>query len=242
MPKIKFQAHPDVLSVAPHPKPAKKFVPDWYKNMAMTDKCPVTMQGGKSHVIDTISTIKKCMPVRDYLTSGYIIPAWVDIKISTDSEGKYQNRSRVPEEFKGSYSIGCEWHGIEQLKGSPLENFIDGEKCLKLVSPWTITTPKGYSTFFTSPFYTEGDITILPAIVDTDLHPTPVNFPCILNSNECFAKRGTPLIQAFPFKRENWDSEVSEVNLKKSSKASFNFTSVLESVYTTDYWQKKRYR
>ena len=242
MPKIKFQAHPDVVSVAPHPKPAKKFVPDWYKKMGNINECPMTRRDGKAQVIDDVPTIKKCMPIRDYLTSGYIIPAWVDIKITTNSDGKYENISREPYNPQGEYRVGCEWHGIKQLEGSPLENFIDGEKCLKLISPWTITTPKGYSTLFTSPFYTEGDITALPAIVDTDLHDIPVNFPCLLNSNKCDIKRGTPLIQAFPFKRENWDSEVSAVDLPKRRKASFNFTSVLESVYTTDYWQKKRYR
>jgi len=242
MPKIKFQAHPDVISVVPHPRPAKKFVPDWYKKMENTNECPIPRKDGKAQVIDHIPTIKKCMPVRDYLTSGYIIPAWMDIKITTDSNGKYENMSREPYNPQGEYRVGCEWHGIKQLEGSPLANLIDGEKCLKLISPWNITTPKGYSTFFTSPFYTEGDITALPGIVDTDLHDIPINFPCILNSNECYIKRGTPLIQVFPFKRENWDSEVSSVDLPKRRKATFNMSSVLNSVYTTDYWQKKRYR
>lgn len=240
MPKIKFLTHPDVVKVIPHPRPAKKFVPKWYKDMELERKCPKKLDP-ETEIIEDVPTIKQCMPVRDYLTTGYIIPAWADILIRKDSKNKYHSQSRI-EDVGQHYSMGCSWHGIEQFKGSPLEGLSDGEKCLKLLNPWTIKTPKGYSTFFTSPFYTESDITILPAIVDTDKHRVPVNFPSVINTNECRIKRGEPLIQAIPFKRENWDSEVGVLNLAEHNRSQINYASVLNSIYTTDYWERKRFR
>jgi len=233
MPKIKFQAPQEVIEALPNPRPAKKFIPNWYKKMSLENKCPIK---------HTTPTIKKCMPVRDYLTTGYIIPSWADIKINLDRNKKYVDASEIPEDFKGLYNIGCDWHSIDQVKNSPIENLLDGQKCVKLLCPWTVTTPKGYSTFFTTPFYTESEVTILPAIVDTDKHIVPTNFPAIIHGKECLIKKGEPLIQAFPFKRENWDSEVCQLNTKRNNTEILKLSTVLDSVYTTDYWQKKRYR
>lgn len=241
MPKIKFLSHPDVVKIIPHPRPATKFVPDWYKQMEVDKKCPRRI-GEKTEIVEDVPTMKKCMPIRDYLTTGYIIPCWQDILIRKDSNGKYHNQSRDAESLDREYHMGCSWHNINQIKGSPLEKITDGEKILKLNNPWIIRTPKGYSTYFTAPFFHENDVTILPAIVDTDTHDVAINFPSIIHGDECHIEIGTPLVHAIPFKRDNWDSVVGELDAEAANVANLNFSSRLQSVYTNKYWQRKRFR
>ena len=241
MPKIKFSSHPDVVKSIPHPRPATKFVPEWYKKMELLIQTKERVSEKGVATVDH-PTMKKCMPVRDYLTTGYIIPCWQDILIRKDSEGKYHNQVREAEHLSNAYAMGVSWHSINQVVGSPFEKFTDGEKLLKFLNPWVIQTPKGYSTYFTAPFFHEGAVTILPAIVDTDTHNVQINFPAIIHEDECRIERGTPIIHAIPFKRENWDSVVEELDVDKSNARMLNFSSRLQSIYTTKYWQRKRFR
>ena len=58
-----------------NPKPADKYVPEWYKNLESYiggDKKP-------SGDGQTTATVKRCMPVFDAVTGGYIIPTYTDI-------------------------------------------------------------------------------------------------------------------------------------------------------------------
>jgi hypothetical protein len=60
------------------PQPASAFIPDWYKNVE-------SYTGGKK-VTDgkggTLATIKKCMPVFDAITAGYIITSPADVMVT----------------------------------------------------------------------------------------------------------------------------------------------------------------
>jgi len=236
VPKLKFETHPNILDAIPHPKPALKFIPSWYKNLNKESQCPVSE-------VSKLPTIKQCLPVRDFITSGYIIPAWCDMHFKKDSKGRMQPVNiKIPKDFNNMYNIGFDGHGIRQVEGTPLEAFCDGDKLIKLHNPWMIRTPRGYSCFFMSPFYETSDITILPAIVDTDRHVTQVNFPCIIPSDEAFVKKGDPLVQVIPFKRDSWTSEIGAMDLKKATSDLVNFLTEIKSIYTTKLWKRKYYR
>ena len=235
MPKISFSTHPEILDVIPHPRPATKFVPDWYKEMEARIDCV------ERDVIHA-PTLKACMPVRDYITSGYIIPSWQDIAFRKDKNNNYRNITDYSPAMADKYNMSYGAHDPMQVQGSPLAKFADGEKMIKLNNPWMIRTPKGYSTLFMSPFYDEIDITILPAIVDTDLHDIQINFPCIITSENAFVEKGAPLIHAIPFKRDDWKSEVKAYDEKETFKSHIKFSTTLQSFYTKFFWQRKRYR
>jgi hypothetical protein len=50
------------------PVPASKIIPEWYKNI------PVALSKDPGFIDnDGVPSIKRCMPVLDYLTSGYIL-------------------------------------------------------------------------------------------------------------------------------------------------------------------------
>jgi hypothetical protein len=66
------------------PKPASDFIPDWYKTME-------SYIGGKKVPINagSTATIKRCMPVFDAITAGYIITLPADVYVSIKEGQQY---------------------------------------------------------------------------------------------------------------------------------------------------------
>jgi hypothetical protein len=190
------------------PKPATSFVPDWYKNMESYitgDKAP----DGNGM---TTGTLKRCMPVFDSITAGYILTTYVDVYISqrdgisiSRSTGR-KKKIKVPWYEWPSYGP-IQFHPVEQAPEHPLAN---GFSYPKWINPWSITTPPGYSVMFTAPAHRESVFTILDGVVDTDTYTAPVNFPFVLNDHkfEGLIPAGTPMAQVIPFKRETWEMTI----------------------------------
>ena len=83
MPKITFK-YIDEFSFNVHerPKPAKDFVPDWFKNLSPYFKTPENPQG--ELIVENFhsnASAKKCMPMLDSMTAGYIVPLWTDVQV-----------------------------------------------------------------------------------------------------------------------------------------------------------------
>ena len=77
MNKISFYPFSDKTSLlAPKPVSATKSIPEWYKKQpGSIDEAKFLKQGVSS------STVKRCMPVFDHITAGYIISLPCDIYI-----------------------------------------------------------------------------------------------------------------------------------------------------------------
>ena len=211
------------------PKPAKSMTPEWYKNTkSYIGKKEVTELG-------PTSTIKKCVPVLDILSAGYIIPTWCDIWVAK-TEGKLVFRT-------GNETMKIDWHPIVQLPLHP--NAKDNEAAFKFLNPWSIKTPKGYSCFFVAPFHNPNPyFEILGAIVDTDTYVAPVNFPFFMKSTdfEGLIPAGTPIAQVIPFKRQSWKMKfgghVDEVNALKNTA---ELKTSLFNSYRQRFWSKKEF-
>jgi hypothetical protein len=211
------------------PQPASKFIPDWYKNMESYiggEKKP----DGTGHIQ---VTIKKCMPVFDAITAGYIITLPADVYVSIKDEKQY---------FEWS-SLGLvSFHSIEQAPEHPSRK---PHAYPKWNNPWAIKTPKGYSTLFTQPMHRESVFTILPGIVDTDTYTAPVNFPMVINDPnfEGMIPKGTPIAQVIPFKREGWQMEIGSIEELKEQR---NITQKLQTKFFDRYkqmfWTRKEYK
>jgi hypothetical protein len=207
-PKITFEIPPEFKGVTPEPRPANKFIPEWYKKMSLNHTAPEDNPNKvpywtQANGPETTLTMKSCVPVLDYLTLGYTIPLWQDLIIQKDLE----------DNFYFTWGDGdnpmIQSHILSQVSGSGLEEKGTNNSVLKLVCPWNFKTPKGYSCFFFSPKYHSSDIEILPAIVDTDSQHE-VNFPFILHYDKkepYLIPVNTPVIQVFPFKRQDWEME-----------------------------------
>jgi len=195
------------------PDIASKFIPTWYKNLPSYRNFNFEESSVNSGIafddnnqLYSTQTLKRCPPVQDYLNTGYIIPLWTDLLVN-----------RIVEEDV----IGFNWtftsdgqvseHPLHQVKDTPIEKMAMGDSVWKLINPWLIKTPPGYSCMFIPPLYHQSDFEILPGIVDTDVFHE-INFPFTYRRyNENLENKvynaGLPLVHIIPFKRDNWNSE-----------------------------------
>jgi hypothetical protein len=212
------------------PKPAIKQVPEWYKNTleyAGEKGKKITISGENPH------TIKKCIPVFDAMTAGYILYTQVDVQVSIQDNLPYYTWSD-----QGAISF----HPIEQAPLHPVRNEAPYPKWN---NPYAITTPPGYSVLFTAPMHRESVFTILEGIVDTDQYKAPVNFPFVLKDTkwEGIIPAGTPMAQAIPFKRESWEHKIgSEKERIEQNLIAAKLRTLFFNSYKRQFWSSKQYK
>jgi hypothetical protein len=204
-------------------------IPKWYKETdSYVDKQKKPNgQGGTS------GTIKKCVPVFDAITAGYIIKLPADVYVSITDEGQY---------FEWAAPSQVAFHPITQAPKHPSHN---GFAYPKWINPWAIRTPKGYSCLFVQPFHRESVFSILPGIVDTDKYYAPVNFPFVVNDPkfEGLIPKGTPIAQVIPFKRDSWTKTIgTKRDMHKIALLLQTFNTKFFDKYKTMFWEKKQYK
>jgi hypothetical protein len=215
--KIKFfssKTEVDLLK----PFPASKAVPDWYRKMP--------------RVIEGIQTVKTCVPVLDILTAGYMIPLPASVKWDEASKDFLSQTS---------FEINSD-HYPTQTQGVPVSEEYDPQPH-KWINYWFIKTPPGYSTLFIHPanrqdlpFYS------FSGIVDTDEHPLIINFPFLWKKDfRGIVPAGTPMIQAIPFKRDDWTSEVIDTGPSYDAPESYLAMQPPFAWYKRTSWSKKRF-
>jgi len=210
--------------------PAVQAKPDWFKNT----KAWV----GQPH--QSYPTIKKCMPVNDYIGAGYIVPNPVEQFISnaprldTGVEG-------FSREYPQGWCIQAPQEGHEH-KQCPVT--IQGKRkdYITFSVPWRIETPPGYSCLIMSPFYNfEERYKLFPAIIDTDTIDVPWNnWPGVILQDSFTLEPGAPLAQVIPFKREDWqmELEVNQDSLKRNTGLKF----FLSDAYARLFHRKKKFK
>jgi hypothetical protein len=215
---INTSSYPDLLQ----PVPASQVVPGWYKDME-----------SYFHEEKDKPTIKKCMPVFDSITAGYLILLPQDINV------KIINGVQTFESKDFDLILS---HSIEQARSHPYAN---GQDYPKLKNYWSIQTPPGYSIEVVNPNHRESVFTILPGIVDTDNYIFPINFPMVINDLkfEGVIPKGTPIAQILPFKRDEWTMEVAtKEEFAKSISDKIDKHSKLFKNYKKSYRNIKKYR
>jgi hypothetical protein len=210
------------------PVPAQNEIPEWYKNTHSyqnDEKLSRYVDGGKQ----TTATVKKCMPVFDVLTSGYLILTHEDIILRKENGGT---------SFVATNSFFA--HPVEQAKLHPAVKPTDAFVG-KYVHSWGIKTPVGYSCLFLPPVHRSNIISILPAIVDTDSYNIPVQFPFVLGDEnfEGTIPAGTPVAQVIPFKREIWKAEYSKADFSSTKKIYEYINQTIFNAYKNRFWSKK---
>ena len=247
--KIEFSAHEDYFALKEdYPTPIKLNIPEWYKKLDHT-------------LLD--KTVKGCMPFLDTLTSGYLLKIPQDFYVRHNID----NKNEKGEEFKDSFQTyglhdqsellnakyvnlnsGFDIHPKKQLEGSP---FIERNKNLpfyKIINPWKIKTPKGYSCLFVTPLNNSDDrFSIISGIVDTDTFPNEINFPIVINGDkypilETTIKKGTPYVQIIPFKRDPWKMTIKPRLQKEIQNSRLFYGLKLLNIYKERYWNKKLWR
>jgi len=212
MNKIQFLTNKELLKDYYPPIPIKKLIPDWYKNLNKYQVDKALANDVKYLVENNASSLpltsKSCVPLRDYITSGYVIRLATDILISQEGINPETGQSAWLWYCANREFAEINAHDFGQL---PVE--LNGKKntYIKFDQFWGVKTPKGYSCLFYQPeMFFETRFKLLPAIVDTDTYNSPINFPGLITSTETSFKieAGTPLMVVLPFKREEWKMEL----------------------------------
>jgi hypothetical protein len=213
------------------PKPANKVLPEWYKKTKPYIGDVPNISNTKAN-----TTIKKCMPVFDALTMGYIISLYSDVWIN--------KKDGVPFlQWRGGSENLITTHEHAQLSEFPKahEPF-----AFKFFNPWAISTPKGYSCLFVPPLNVPNDyFTIFSGVVDTDTYKSPVHFPFLLNDldYEGIIPAGTPIAQVIPFRREKWQMQIGKKErLQDVKKTDMKINIHWFNAYKNAFWQKKEYK
>ena len=224
--KITFCAvDKNFVDVWPHPKPASKFIPDEYKKLPR-------FANGNMHV----PTLKTCIPFLDSLTAGYIIPFDQDYLVDPiENDFTVTPANRQVDDFgvHNQVQLPKNWHKAA------------GENAGKFINKWLIKTPPGYSCLFIKPMNrVETRFDIIAGIVDTDDYVNTINFPFILNKRDeqFLIKKGEPMVQVIPFKRDSWKSWSGFYYEKMHSKFVYLFHSKWVDRYKNLIWKKKVFK
>lgn len=225
---------PETDILAPPPEPSLSNLPDWYKKID-------SYIGGKLKIEDghPNSTVKKCIPVFDAMSCGYMIRLWADVHVGRLPDGRVSISSSTT-----NLNIRIvEGHPIEQGYNYPFPYGYEKE-ILKWINPWHIKTPKGYSVLFTQPIHQENvPFQIMPGVVDTDTFPLSVNFPFFLKQDfEGIIPYGTPIAQVIPFKRDSFVHKIGTFDEQEYRKMHNFHDSVFTNRYKNKWWSRKEYK
>jgi hypothetical protein len=222
---IKFNKNHEWI---PDMQPAKTEIPEWWRK-------GVNLPDGKVKLIDKNiqAGFKPCIPFFDSLASGYILKTWADINIE------------IIDGFPVLQYSGEDYVGFER---SPEMNATlpTPTGCYPnhhvWIFPYYLQVPKGYSCLITQPFNRDDlPFVSLTGIVDNDDYIMGTGlYPFFVKHGfEGVIPKGTPILQVFPFKRENWimeiDSQLKEKGIKQKSEGRSFFT----GFYKKSGWKKK---
>jgi hypothetical protein len=106
-------------------------------------------------------------------------------------------------------------------------------------------TDPGYSTLFLNPVHRDTyPLTAIPALVDSDNFITEGHLSFIVEKGfKGVIKRGTPLVQVIPIKRDSWDSEIVDADDSKKtlSNQRLRLRSMFANGYKLIFRSKKEY-
>lgn len=212
-------------------RPAKEFVPQsWANQSVYNKKCP--------YPIDSDKTVKACPGIGDYMSTGYIIPAWCDIQLNPTPDGL---------NVEGRYSddtYNHAWHPAEQLNDDILPQY--KVRCaVKLDNPWKMYAAPGWSLLYQPMWYFENkNYDVIPGVIDHDIGAlmSPINI-MLKEIKPTSIKMGEPLCQIIPIKREKIIARTSD--LRKSTidrhNAIIGLKNIIFSGWTRWQHEKKDY-
>lgn len=222
---IEFYASATKIHALPPPVPAQQAMPEWWY------KAEQTVNGGLwEDGLPPGGTFKKCQPFTDALRMGYIIPLWQDFAyghrnnddddpdiIMNWGRGVYpfedQDRTRAGDIEDPVVKKG--WDSWKDIEG--VEEGIYPDASFSFSNPWIIRTPPGYSCLFTAPINGEDPrLRLFTGVVHTDTYFNYINFFFGIRKGaplQGFFKKGMPLVQVIPFKREEWTLTTNSIKV-----------------------------
>jgi hypothetical protein len=193
--KIEYQSTIDGLHDIEDARPVKylDIMPKWFKEM------PNFSAG--------VATARKCPSFTDLFRYSYVMRMWCDLRIEFSEDRDVWQWGTPADVFE-----------LEEHPALQFQDYFSGPylKVLKLVSPWELKTPEGYSVLQQPLAYTPNPLfDTIPGIIHTDVYhgTNPQLLIKDMKPGEKWSytiPRGTPLVAHIPFKRDSWDLEVGD--------------------------------
>lgn len=207
------------------PRPVKDLLPEWWRTLSAT-------WGEAESALDRrrLQTVKRCVPMLDMMTSGYMLVTPTDLHISEREGGTYH-------EWPDDEIVQI--HATNQLGEHPSAHGRSGVP--KWLNPWAIVTPKGYSCLFITPAHHPVPFRIFEGIVDTDRYNDAVTLP--FTTAEGFSgtiPAGTPMAQVIPFRRDQFTHRLTTDDRPTALTKRLVFASFLGG-YRDRFWSRKRF-
>lgn len=229
--------HQDSIST---PEPISKHLPEWYKEADRFVKDPNTNEyaidpdGGK------IPNWKACPALFDIMTTGYTLKTPCDIKFYLNDKNRLT--CYIESDSHKEFCTDREpLEGFYQPDGYYLEHFA-------WYPEWGIKLPEGYSALLINPM-NRFDLPFVSTVGIVDLDK--VN---LMGTVPFFIKEGwtgtipagTPYLQVFPFKRENWESNLEFKTYEEIKDGIVNnwkqYRVPNGGVYKNTIWERRHYK
>lgn len=235
---IFYPADSTTPEFVPQPIPASRHLPEWYKKQPATIDADMLAKGVAT------STVKKCMPIFDAITSGYLFLAPCDIYVDATNPEKLE--FSVPNQMGPARAKIFSSHAIEQYSYYPINPDRYHKTLLRIFPLWAAKTPDGYSSMITPPLHSDDSpILAFSGVVDTDKFVTDGHFSFLVEKDfKGVIKKGTPLVQLTPFKRESWQMSIgsTEDAEKILTRQRLQLRSFFANAYKTAFRSKKDYK
>jgi hypothetical protein len=231
--KITFKARDkNSYDICLPPVPASEMLPEWWKKMS-------PYVGDKLLVGNNVnnSSPKKCMPMLDALTNGYIIPLWSDVQVLQSDDGPF-----ITWKIKTKNVFELHGDNAKHMVPPPVGY---GATVFKFMNVWIPQLPKGYSYAVVEPLgFRDLPFKAIPAIVDGDKSTLEILTPIWVKEGfEGIVEKGTPMFQIIPFKRDNWESETTYYeNGQYDIVEDKNFNGTIINHYIKNVWTRKTFR
>jgi len=228
--KIEFFEYSEIVDPKFYPRPAREVIPDWWKSMPNYRDFSHSMHAKG----DAESTGKRCVPIVDSIMSGYMFFLPTDISVEEHDEDVW---------FEPAYVPFIDYHPKEQIQEHPW--YPEGwSRVPKWQNTIGMKTPAGWSTFFTTPSHHDLPFKIMPGVVDTDTFNLPVAFPFVLEDPEWrgVIPAGTPIAQAIPFERQDWESTITsdyETTFGIAMEQMGLISDAQKNAYRDHFWHKR---
>ena len=239
--KITFVSHQLYNNENPElePKPGKRQVPKWFSSANKYWK-----EEGKEEVLrhqwgSEILGFKSCPALLDIFLSGYYLTTPCDIMFYRDPENNLLLAKTEPgyEKFIDSR---VPMEGFEVPYGYEAQHF-------HWYPNWGVKLEKGYSAIFMSPM-NRYDLPFITTagIIDSDMLEIPGLTPFFLRKDfSGLLPAGTPYVQIFPFKREDWIMELDYKEEQEMNEIKNKAAKILRTAENGQYkkklWQRKVY-
>ena len=221
------------------PVPSSKDLPEWWSKGDRFFKDPSTNEYATFEDGSKMPTWKACHSFMDAMISGYSLVTPCDIEFYINEEGFIDCKTN-DKKNKSFCVVRDPMPQFQHPKGYYTRHF-------SWLIDWGVELPEGYSALYLTPM-NRFDLPFVNTvgIIDNDVVHLSGNIPFfLLEGFTGVIPAGTPYAQIFPFKRENWKSEIyiedPKILPKKNHDNSLKYRIPNGGVYKNVDWHRKSY-